>query len=169
MPKPAPSDARVDDAELAALEAAVRSAEPAYLADLERLVNTDCGSYTPEGVDEVGRFVAARMTELGASVEVRPDPAGRLGSTVVGTWNGGPDTAEGPRVLLIGHMDTVFDSGTAAERPFSIDADGIAKGPGVTDMKSGLLAGLYAIRAVVDGGPLPFARLTYVANPDEEI
>ena len=66
-------------------------------------------------------------------------------------------------------MDTVFDPGTAAERPFAIDADGIARGPGVTDMKSGLLAGLYAVKALVAAGPLPFERLTYVANPDEEI
>src|SRR5258707_13551880 len=95
-----------------------------------------------------------------------PDPAGRLGSTIIGTLTG--SQPGGTRLLLIGHMDTVFDPGTAAERPFAI-ADGIATGPGVTDMKSGLLAGLYAIRALVRRGPLPFERLTFVANPDEEI
>jgi glutamate carboxypeptidase len=65
-------------------------------------------------------------------------------------------------------MDTVFDPGTAAERPFRIE-DGVAYGPGVTDMKSGLLAGLYAVHALAAAGPLPFERLTFVANPDEEI
>ena len=66
-------------------------------------------------------------------------------------------------------MDTVFDPGTAAERPFRID-DGIAHGPGVTDMKSGLLAGLYALKAIIgELGGLPFERLTFIANPDEEI
>jgi glutamate carboxypeptidase len=159
----------VGDAELNALEAAIRSAEPAFLGDLERLVNIDCGSYTPGGVDEVGRFVAAFMADAGAHVEVRPDPAGTRGATVIGTWDGDRATPGGPRVLLIGHMDTVFDPGTAAERPFAVDAEGIARGPGVTDMKSGLLAGLYAIRALAGAGPLPFERLTYVANPDEEI
>jgi glutamate carboxypeptidase len=161
--------AGITEAELDALHAAIRAAEPAYLADLERLVNIDCGSYTPDGVDEVGRFVAAFMAADGASVEVRPDPAARLGATVIGTWTGEHGTADGPRALLIGHMDTVFDPGTAAERPFAIDADGIAHGPGVTDMKSGLLAGLHAIRALRAAGPLPFERLTFVANPDEEI
>ncbi|HEY8633087.1 MAG TPA: hypothetical protein VIL50_08020, partial [Candidatus Limnocylindrales bacterium] len=126
----------VADAELTALESSIRAAEPAYLADLERLVNTDCGSYTRDGVDQIGQYVASFMTSRGATVELRPDPEGRLGSTVIGTWRGGPEAAGGPRLLLIGHMDTVFDPGTATERPFAI-RDGIATGPGVTDMKSG--------------------------------
>ncbi|MGZ9231193.1 MAG: M20 family metallopeptidase [Candidatus Limnocylindrales bacterium] len=142
---------------------------PAYLADLERLVNTDCGSYTPGGVNEIGRWVGAFLGRLGATIETRPDPAGRLGDTVIATFEG---AAGAPRVLLIGHMDTVFDPGTPAARPFSIE-DGIAYGPGVTDMKSGLLAGLYALKALVaergGGGHLPFERLVFVANPDEEI
>jgi glutamate carboxypeptidase len=162
---PSPS---VTEEELAAIESAIRADEPAYFADLERLVNTDCGSYTRDGVDRIGEFVAGFMAAHGATVELRPDPDGRLGSTVVGTWRGASEAAGGPRVLLIGHMDTVFDPGTAAERPFAIK-DGIAMGPGVTDMKSGLLAGLYAVKAIIVSGPLPFERLTYIANPDEEI
>jgi glutamate carboxypeptidase len=159
----------VADAELASIEATIRANVPAYLADLERLVNIDCGSYTPEGVDRIGVFGSQFMTARGASVERRPDPDGRLGATVIGTWRGGRmDEPAGPRLLLIGHMDTVFDPGTAAERPFAI-RDGIATGPGVTDMKSGLLAGLYSIDALLAAGPLPFERLTYIANPDEEI
>ena len=72
-------------------------------------------------------------------------------------------------MLLIGHLDTVFDPGTAAERPFRIDDD-TAFGPGVTDMKSGLLAGLYALKAIIaERGGLPFERLVFIANPDEEI
>jgi glutamate carboxypeptidase len=155
--------------ELAALKASVRDREPAFLAELERLVNIDCGSYTPAGVDEVGRFVAAFLADVGAVVEVHPDPDGRLGSTVVGTLRGEPGA--GSRVLLIGHMDTVFDPGTAAERPFRID-NGTAYGPGVTDMKSGLLTGLHGLRSVVEltrGTGLPFEQLVFVANPDEEI
>ncbi len=66
-------------------------------------------------------------------------------------------------------MDTVFDPGTAAERPYAVQA-GIATGPGVTDMKSGLLAGLYAIAALREAlGGVPLGRLVFVANPDEEI
>jgi len=154
------------DPELDALRAVIASDLPAYLADLERLVNIDCGSYTPAGVDAVGEWTGRFLEGLGATVEHRPDPDGRYGKTVVATFDG---RVGAPRVLLIGHMDTVFDPGTAAARPFRIE-DGVAYGPGVTDMKSGLLAGLYAIKALIgELGGVPFERLTFVANPDEEI
>jgi len=159
----------VEAAELDRLKAAVQASLPAYLADLERLVNTDCGSYTPAGVDTIGAFVAERFGRLGFDADVRPDPKGSLGATVIGTFDG--SAGAGPRLLLIGHMDTVFDPGTAAERPLRIE-DRIAYGPGVTDMKSGLLAGLYALealRSLAPSGALPFERITYIANPDEEI
>jgi len=160
----------VTAAELQALEHAVADAESDYLADLERLCRIDCGSYSPRGVNKVATWVEEEMGRLGAEVDRRPDPDGRYGDTVIGTWRGSPGA--GPRVLLIGHMDTVFEDGTAADRPFRIES-GIAYGPGVTDMKGGLLAGLYAIRALRSVlGPdtaLPFERLTFIANPDEEI
>src|SRR5262245_45825346 len=153
-------------AELDALRTTIAADLPAYLEDLQELVNIDCGSFTPSGVDEVGRWVAAFLGELGATVEARPDPGGKFGSTIVGHLHG-PSGA--PRVLLIGHMDTVFDAGTVAERPFRIDDDR-AYGPGVTDMKSGLLAGLYAVKAILaERGGLPFEQLVFVANPDEEV
>ena len=152
--------------EIAALRAAVEAAEPAFLADLARLVNTDCGSYTKAGVDVIGRWTADRLRALGGRVTRHRNDEG-LGETVVAEIAGADP--QGPVLLCIGHMDTVFDEGTAEERPFEIQA-GIATGPGVTDMKSGLLAGLYAIGALrhVLGG-LPLARLMFVANPDEEI
>ena len=152
--------------ELAALRASIERAYPAYLADLERLVNTDCGSYTKAGVDAIGRWTAERLRILGFTVTAHENDQD-LGETVIGELRGADPG--GPTLLCIGHMDTVFDPGTVEERPFAIQG-GIATGPGVTDMKSGLLTGLHAIaavREVLDG--LPFARLLFVANPDEEI
>ena len=70
--------------------------------------------------------------------------------------------------MLIGHMDTVFDDGTVAERPFRIDGD-IARGPGVSDMKGGLLAGFVATEVLQEAGFDAFGTITYVCNPDEEI
>jgi glutamate carboxypeptidase len=164
-PSTAPG-AAVDASELDRLRTTIEAGLPTYLAELEQLVNTDCGSYNRDGVNEIGRRVAGAFERLGATVESRPDPDARLGDTIVARWDRSP--AEGPRLLLIGHMDTVFDDGTAAARPFSIE-DGIARGPGVTDMKAGLLAGVHAIGAVRALGPLPFERLVFLANPDEEI
>lgn len=157
----------VADADLQALHATIEAGLPTFLADLERLCSIDCGSYSPKGVNEVATWVAADLASMGATVDRRPDPAGRLGDTVIGTFEGAPGA--GPRIFLIGHMDTVFEEGTVARRPFRIDA-GVAKGPGVSDMKAGLLAGLRALAALktVDGG-WPFERVTFIANPDEEI
>jgi glutamate carboxypeptidase len=158
--------------ELTRLTGILQGMLPSYLADLQRLVDIDCGSYTKAGVDEVGAWVQAAFAELGARVEVTPN-AEPHGDTVVGTLGDGD--ADGPTVMLIGHMDTVFEPGTVAQRSFRVEG-GRALGPGVSDMKGGLLAGLYAIRALrelaTEGGAadwLPVGRLVFVANPDEEV
>jgi glutamate carboxypeptidase len=156
----------VTEEELAALRASIELAYPAYLADLERLVNTDCGSYTKGGVDAIGRFTAERLRTLGFTVTSHENDQG-LGETVIGELPG--TNPAGPTLLCIGHLDTVFDEGTVAARPYELQG-GIATGPGVTDMKSGLLAGLHAVAALRDAlGGVPVARLVFVANPDEEI
>jgi glutamate carboxypeptidase len=166
---PAAPGSGVGDNELESLEAVVSGAYPAFLADLGRLCSIDCGSYSPAGVNEVAAWTAGHLERIGATVERRPDPEGRFGDTVIGAFEGPPGS--GPRVLLIGHMDTVFSDGTVAKRPFRID-DGIARGPGVSDMKAGLLGGLYALTALRELGGnegLPFERLVFIANPDEEV
>jgi len=151
--------------ELATLQRIVDARLPRFLAELETMVNVDCGSYTPDGVNRIADLVADALRAEGADVERLPhrpaDGAPQLGDLVIGRIAG-----EGRRILLIGHMDTVFDAGTAAERPFRVDGDR-ALGPGVTDMKAGLLAGLHAIGALHEAGAQP--AITFVANPDEEI
>lgn len=170
-----PPGAAVSADELDELEAIVQEELPAYLEDLATLVNVDCGSYTKAGVDQVGRWTGRFLERLGAEVMYHLHPT--LGDTVVGQLAGTPG---GPRVLLIGHLDTVFPEGTARSRPLRLEGPR-AFGPGVADMKSGLLAGVYAILALLalggdddgadeaDRRSLAFERLTFVANPDEEI
>jgi glutamate carboxypeptidase len=147
------------------LRDAVAAREPRFLAELERLVNVDCGSYTAAGVNQVADFVSDALRELGAEIRRIPhEPADgnhQLGDLLIGTLAG-----DGPPLLLIGHMDTVFEPGTAAQRPYRSEG-GRAHGPGVTDMKAGLLAGLHAIAALREAGEHP--SITFVANPDEEI
>jgi glutamate carboxypeptidase len=165
MEPPPPSPDLVTPVELTALREWIATAEPAFLADLERLVGTDCGSYTRDGVNEVAAWVAGYLERLGGAVTQHPDPDGVLGDTVEAVFAGEPG---GPRAILLGHTDTVFPAGTVGERPYAV-RDGIARGPGVTDMKSGLLTLLYGLEAVLAAAPLPFERLTVIANPDEEI
>ena len=135
-----------------------------YLAELEAMVNTDCGSYSPAGVDRIVDRCAERFASFGWDVERRADEERRFGDLLIGRLGGGG----GRRILLVGHTDTVFDDGTAAARPFTVEGS-IARGPGVSDMKGGLLAGFFATHALHDAGIDAFEHITYVCNPDEEI
>jgi glutamate carboxypeptidase len=135
-----------------------------FLAELEAMVNIDCGSYSPAGVNRIADRCQQRFLAYGWDVERREDPDGRFGDLLIGRLSG----AGGRRILLVGHTDTVFDDGTAAERPYTVDGS-IARGPGVSDMKGGLLAGFFATHALHDAGIDAFGRITFVCNPDEEI
>jgi len=139
-----------------------------FVEALREMVNVDCGSYTPDGVNEIADLCAQRFEAGGWAVERRSrEPADgeeRLGDLVIGRLQG----SGGLRVLMIGHTDTVFDAGTVAERPFTIDGDR-ALGPGVSDMKGGLLLGFFAIEVLQEAGFDGFGRVTYICNPDEEI
>jgi len=139
-----------------------------FVAALRGMVNVDCGSYTPEGVNAIADLCQERFERGGWRVERRRhEPAEgepQLGDLVIGRLEG----PGGPRVLMIGHTDTVFDPGTVAERPFRIEGDR-ALGPGVSDMKGGLLTGFFAVEVLQEAGFDGFGSVTYVCNPDEEI
>jgi glutamate carboxypeptidase len=141
-----------------------------FLAELESMVNIDCGSYTPTGVNLIADMMETSFRELGWSTERRPhtpsEGQDQLGDLLVARLAGG--NPAGRRVLLIGHMDTVFDPGTAAERPFTV-REGRATGPGVSDMKGGLLTGKYAATCLQRIGFDDYAEIVYACNPDEEI
>lgn len=145
--------------DLTVLTAAVEARRPLFLADLQQLVDLDCGSYDKAGVDAAGHLVHARLEDDGWSVERLPHEV--YGDTLVATIDGG-----GPgHVVLMAHLDTVFESGTAAARPFRIEGD-TAYGPGVTDCKAGVLAGVNAVAALRG---TPFGKVTFLLTPDEEI
>lgn len=138
-------------------------AAPEQLRLLERLVNIDSGTFDKAGVDAVGSLLRPCLEELGLAVETVPQ-ADR-GDHLAGHKPG----ACGREVLLVGHMDTVFPPGTAAQRPFRI-AGGRAYGPGVLDMKAGLTMILFALRALRERSPAAWAALgvRVVFNSDEE-
>ncbi len=145
-----------------------RSAE--YLDDLATLVGIDSGSYSASGVNEVASWCQDRLKRGGWKVErhgyVSAAGEMQLGDLLVATLPGS-DPA-GARVLISGHLDTVFDEGTVIDRPMRVQGDRVF-GPGVADMKGCVLAGIYATEALVEAGFTPFAELTFVLGPDEEI
>src|SRR5579859_1909187 len=146
--------------EMSALLRFAESQREQFLDDLRTLVNIDSGTYTPDGVSRVADELQTRFTASGAEVE-RID-GGKYGPHLVARWRG----AGAGRALLIGHMDTVFPDGEAKRRPFHISG-AYAYGPGVMDMKSGLLTGLYAVKALSSDSP--WAELVFLCNSDEEI
>ena len=131
---------------------------------LARLVNHDSGTDDVLDVNRVGAILAERLERLGFTL--RRVANERFGDHLVGEKPGtGPK-----RFLFVGHYDTVFPSGTVKQRPFRIDAQGRAWGPGVYDMKGGLAALLYALRAHQEAKTRTWAEtsVSVVFNSDEE-
>jgi len=133
-----------------------------YLEELRPLINVDCGTYTVDGIEFVASQFEAKFTELG-NWSVKRIDCGKAG---VGLEIRNKPDAEHIDVMLIGHMDTVFPVGTAELRPMSTDAEK-AYGPGVSDMKSGLLNIVYAMRNL-DQAVLDKLSICICMNPDEE-
>ena len=133
-----------------------------YLSDLRGLVELDCGSHNKAGVNRVGAIMAEHLRALGCQVERLP--LADYGDCIIGRLRGRGRL----RLLLLGHLDTVYPDGTAAQRPLRIEG-GRAYGPGVADMKNGLLAGVYALRALRAAGIDDFAEIAFFCNSEEEL
>jgi glutamate carboxypeptidase len=133
----------------------------AMVSLLAELVSIDSGSYNKEGVDAVEGRLRVRLEAAGIACELFPNPA--FGACMAARL---PGAAGGRPIVLMGHCDTVFPDGTAAERPFRIDGNR-AFGPGVADMKAGLVINTFVLEALRRfGAPCPVTGL-YTA--DEEI
>ncbi|MFI5178231.1 MAG: M20 family metallopeptidase [Vicinamibacterales bacterium] len=137
--------------------------ERGWILELVRaLAEHESPSTDRSALEACAAFLAARLAESGASV-------GRLaaGSTadhVVARWPG-----QGPRVLLVGHFDTVWPVGQLERMPVRED-DGKLFGPGVLDMKGGVGIGVLAVRALAEAvseGERP--RVTLIVTSDEEV
>ncbi len=139
-----------------------------YLHDLQTIVNIDSGTYNKTGIDRVSAYLQNRFQTLGFTT--RYDKQAQYGDHLIATHTG--HSQNGPRILLIGHLDTVFPDGEAARRPFAIDRHNgtrIATGPGVLDMKSGVLIGMYALRLLIESRQASYSSVTFICNSDEEI
>lgn len=130
--------------------------EPDVLIDdVRRLVEVESPSLDVAAVTESARNLAALIEErTGRAAELVDGPAGPHVH-----WRAGAD----PRVLILGHHDTVFALGTLAQRPFT-HADGKLLGPGVFDMKTGIVQALHAVAAFDDA-----SGIEMLFTSDEEV
>jgi glutamate carboxypeptidase len=136
--------------------------QQAMVAMLADLVNIDSGSYNKRGVDAVGERLRAFLEAAGILCETMPNAT--YGDCIAARL---PGTGRARRpVVLMGHRDTVFPDGTAVERPFRIDGNQ-ASGPGVADMKAGLVMNTFVLEALHRFGPP--CPLTGLFTSDEEI
>jgi len=130
---------------------------------LEKLVNINSGTMNLEGVAQVGIVMREQLEKLSFVVRWIPmSEVGRAGHIVAEHRGSG----HGTRMLLIGHLDTVFEKESTFQK-FERRGD-IAEGPGVSDMKGGLAIMIGALNAMKNAGTLAPAHITIVLTGDEE-
>jgi glutamate carboxypeptidase len=139
----------------------VDASQPRDIALLQRMVDQNSGTRNFEGVRAVAAMMQAELEPLGFTVRWVPmEQTGRAGHLVAEHKGGGK------HILLIGHMDTVFEK----DSPFQkMERRGdIVEGPGVSDMKGGLVIMVSALRAMKAAGTLTHADIRIVLSGDEE-
>lgn len=153
----------------AAITTWLATQQDAMIALLREMVDQDSGSYDKPGIDAVGATVTRFLQAHGIAVERLPQSRhGDCLRATVPHAEPAPGGGNASRnILLMGHRDTVFPTGEAARRPFAI-RDGIATGPGVADMKAGLVMNCFVLAAFARFGGSP-GPLVGLFTGDEEI
>ena len=141
----------------------VDAEQPRSIALLQRLVDQNSGTLNLPGVEAVGRMMRAELEPLGFQVTWKPMAAVKRAGHLIAVHRGKPGTK---RLLLIGHLDTVFE----ADSPFQkfVRRGDEAEGPGAGDDKGGMVTMLAALRAMQAAGTLKDANIEIVLTGDEE-
>lgn len=142
---------------------AAQAARTAQLDLLRDVTNIDSGTGDVEGGRKVEAVLAPILAKLGATLERVPAEAPGLPENLVARFEGKGKT----RILIIGHIDTVFGPGTVAKRPYSVTGDQ-AHGPGVGDEKGGVIEAVTALKILHDMGFAKFGRITFLMETSEE-
>lgn len=139
-----------------------RSRLESMISDIAELVGIESGSYDVEGVSRVSHWIGDRLEAQGFDTfyEAVPDRGDRLCAIRKGAGRG--------KVMILGHADTVWPRGTLDGWPFEIQGP-LATGPGVGDMRGGLVLALHAIEAATQAGKAGFEEIKFVLVSDEEL
>lgn len=146
------------------LRAAAEAARPALIDTLHEMVLIESGSADVEGLAKMADLTEARLKALGARTERRKTTRGAGADMVIGTFEG----TGTKKLMLIAHMDTVYEHGILASQPYRVDGERIY-GPGIADDKGGIAVILHALKILNESGWRDYARLTVSFNPDEEV
>lgn len=145
-----------------AITRSVEAEAPAAAALLEKVVDINSGTFNIAGVTEVGRVLEKEFQELGFETRWIPMDAVKRAPSLVAEHKGN----RGKRVMLIGHMDTVFEPSSPFQK-FERNGD-IATAPGGADMKGGLVVILSSLKALKTARALDGANITVFLTGDEE-
>lgn len=148
--------------------------EDEMIGVLEQLTNINSGSLNKDGVDEIARFFSTELREMGFSINTLPGEVIEMPSCPGSNY--AIDVADhvlatkpgnSSRLLLMGHLDTVFPPDSPFQE-FRREGDTMY-GPGVADMKGGLVIMLYALKALHEAGELDDLAISVLLNSDEEM
>lgn len=148
----------------AQLKAAAEQSAPALIEALHDMVMIESGSTDTAGLARMAGLIEDRLKALGFHTERRKATKGAGADIVIGRLEG----TGTKKLMLIGHMDTVYPAGILATQPYRIEGEKIY-GPGIADDKSGLAVILHALKILEGVGWRNYARLTVMINPDEEV
>ncbi len=136
------------------------------LSAIRDLVERETTSREESRLNEIALFIADRLRELGGEIELTPQPG--YGTHLRARFGFGHDLSS-PGVLVIGHLDTVWPVGTLARMPFRLTPEGAAHGPGIFDMKSGVIIAIESLNAIKALGLQTNRPVTLLLTCDEEI
>src|SRR5689334_8201879 len=144
----------------------LRSQQAAMLEMLRKFVECESPSTEKAHVDKFGRLVAAELRRIGMEVAQHDSATGnhleaKFRQRV-------PSRPKAPGILLLGHLDTVWPLKTLEKMPFRV-LGRRAYGPGIYDMKAGIVIGIFALRCLGDLKLHAPKNITFLLNADEEI
>lgn len=139
---------------------------PEMIRTLQRLVLAESPSLEKAAADRCARLVAGEWERRGARVELVRQKT--RGDHLRAVMEAGAGRRSGGQILVLGHYDTVYSSGTLEKMPFRIRG-GKAYGPGTFDMKGGIVQALYALEALQQAGARMRKRIVFLWTSDEEV
>lgn len=142
---------------------AAKREQTALVETLKSLVLIESGSGDAAGLAKIATLLEDRLKALGFKTERRASKADVGADTVIGTLTG----TGRQNVMLMAHMDTVYETGILQTQPYKVDGNKLY-GPGVADAKGGVAVILHTLKILVDAGWTDYATLTVLFNPDEE-